>query len=325
MLGERAGEALFRLPSADYARPPESEAVRGRGMLTITGYSDRISVRPGETIKFMVNCEHPTYQADIVRLICADATPAGPGFKEKPVRTPVSKRHKGRPQAIHAGSYALVESRPLLETLGSFTVQAMIWPTMPGKGEQGIVTKWDPRRRTGFALIVDDAGSVALRLGMADGTVENGPRSAKPLLEAPLVPRRCQLRRRVGPRHGPSGAAAALRAGRATAARRSARWGLPQPTQARPSSWPASSSGGRRGARWWTATTTARLDSPRLVGRALDRLEIERMKNEAVPASLAPGHPLRLGFLARYHLHQDLRPLRQSLRTARSSTCPRVA
>ena len=51
-------------------------------MLTITGYSDRISVRPGETIKFMVNCEHPTYQADIVRLICADDTPSGPGFKK---------------------------------------------------------------------------------------------------------------------------------------------------------------------------------------------------------------------------------------------------
>ena len=151
-------------------------------MLTITGYSDRISVQPGETVKFMVNCEHPTYQADIVRLICADNTPAGPGFKEKLVRTPVSKRHKGRRQIIHAGSYALVESRPLLETLGSFTVQAMIWPTTPGKGEQGIVTKWDSRRKAGFALVIDADGSVALRLGMADGTVETVS-IGKPLLE----------------------------------------------------------------------------------------------------------------------------------------------
>ena len=151
-------------------------------MLTITGYSDRISVRPGETIKFLVNCEHPTYQADIIRLICADDTPSGPGFKERLVRTPVSKRHKGRRQSIHAGSYALVESRPPLETLGSFTVQAMIWPTTPGKGEQGIVTKWNPRSRTGFALIIDDSGSVALRLGMADGTVETVS-VGKPLLE----------------------------------------------------------------------------------------------------------------------------------------------
>ena len=151
-------------------------------MLTITGYPDRISVRPGEIIKFHVNCEHPTYQADMVRLICADDTPAGPGFKERPIRTPVSRRHKGRRQTIHAGSYALVESRPLLETLGSFTVQAMIWPTTPGKGEQGIVTKWDPRSKTGFALVIDDAGSVALRLGLADGTVETVS-VGQPLLE----------------------------------------------------------------------------------------------------------------------------------------------
>ena len=80
-------------------------------MLAITGYSDRLSVRPGETVSFMVNCEHPTYRADIVRLICADDTPSGPGFKEQPVRTPAGKRHKGRRQTIHAGSYGLVESR----------------------------------------------------------------------------------------------------------------------------------------------------------------------------------------------------------------------
>ena len=233
----------------------------GRSMLTITGYSDRISVRPGETVKFMVNCEHPTYQADIVRLICADATPAGPGFKEKPVRTPVSKRHKGRPQAIHAGSYALVESRPVLETLGSFTVQAMIWPTTPGKGAQGIVTKWDRRGRKGFALMIDDAGSVALRLGMADGTVETVS-VGKPLLERhwylaaasydagtgrvtvhqePLLPYARvndggTARRTLGPAAAGT-AAPIVMAG-------------------------ASSSGGRRGGRWWTASTTARSIRP---------------------------------------------------------------
>ena len=182
-------------------------------MLTITGYTDRISVRPGETIKFMVNCEHPTYQADIVRLICADDTPAGPGFKERPIRTPVSKRHKGRRQTIHAGSYALVESRPLLETLGSFTVQAMIWPTTPGKGEQGIVTKWDPRSKAGFALVIDEAGSVALRLGMADGTVETVS-VGKPLLERHWYLAAASYDARDRPSHRLSGAAAALRARR---------------------------------------------------------------------------------------------------------------
>lgn len=151
-------------------------------MLKITAYSDRLSVRPGGTVRFMVNCEHPTYQADIVRLICADNSPAGPGYKETPVRTPVGKRHKGRRQAIHAGSYALVESRPLLEALDSFTVQAMIWPTTPGKGRQGIVTKWDGRAGRGFALVIDEAGAVALTVATEGGAAETVS-VGKPLLE----------------------------------------------------------------------------------------------------------------------------------------------
>ena len=255
-------------------------------MLTITGYSDRISVRPGETIKFMVNCEHPTYQADIVRLICADDTPSGPGFKEKPVRTPVSKRRKGRRQVIHAGSYAMVESRPLLETLGSFTVQAMIWPTTPGKGEQGIVTKWDPRNRTGFALVIDDAGSVALRLGMADGMVETVS-VGKPLLERhwylaaasydaesgritvhqePLLPYARvndggTAKRMLGPAAANTNAPIVMA-------------GIFKRRQ--------------KGRVLVDGLYNGKIDAPRLVGRALDRLEMERMKNEAVPASIAP-------------------------------------
>ncbi len=255
-------------------------------MLTITGYADRISVRPGETIAFMVNCEHPSYRADIVQLTCADNSPSGPGFKERVVRTPASRRHKGRRQVIHAGSYAIVDSRPLLESLASFTVQAMIWPTTPGKGEQGILTKWDPRSRSGFALMIDDAGSVALRLGMADGRVETVS-VGRPLHERhwylaaasydaasgkvtvhqePLLPyARASdsgtARRTLGPAAANNGAPVVM----AGAFRRR-----------------------QKGRTLVDALYNGKIDSPRLVGRALGRVEIERMRNEAMPASLAP-------------------------------------
>ncbi len=84
-------------------------------MLKITGYSDRVSARPGETIKFMVNCELGSYRADIVKLICGDSSPDGPDFKEKLGRTPSNKRYKARKQLIHMGSYAIVENNPALE------------------------------------------------------------------------------------------------------------------------------------------------------------------------------------------------------------------
>jgi N,N-dimethylformamidase len=138
-------------------------------MLKITGYSDRISARPGETIKFMVNCELGGYRADIVKLICGDSSPDGPAFKEKLIRTPANKRYKGRKQAIHAGSYAIVESNPALESLKSFTVQANIWPTTPDKGLQAILGKWNPRNKSGFALVVAGDGSLGLMLGDGKG------------------------------------------------------------------------------------------------------------------------------------------------------------
>ena len=30
--------------------------------MKITGYADKISARPGETLQFMVNCERPRYR-----------------------------------------------------------------------------------------------------------------------------------------------------------------------------------------------------------------------------------------------------------------------
>ncbi len=141
-------------------------------MLKITGYSDRVSARPGETIKFMVNCEFGSYQADIVKLICGDSSPDGPQYKEKLIRTPASKRYKGRKQPIYAGSYAIIENNPALERLKSFTVQAKIWPTTPGRGQQAILGKWNQGNKSGFALVVAKDGSLGLMLGNGKGKTE---------------------------------------------------------------------------------------------------------------------------------------------------------
>ena len=61
----------------------------------------------------------------------------------------------------------------------TLTVQAFVWPTTPGKGVQGIITKWS--EGTGFALIVDESGTIALKVvdGQRDTTVSAG----KPMRE----------------------------------------------------------------------------------------------------------------------------------------------
>ena len=150
------------------------EMLRERG---IVGYADRLSVQPGETIRFMVSSEAPEYRADIVRLIHGDANPNGPGFKETLIETPVSGDYAGRRQELPFGSYVVVPDSPALRLGGSFTVTAWIAPTTPGisfgeRAAQGVVTKWSAGVAGGYGVFIDEEGRLSLRLGGADGATE---------------------------------------------------------------------------------------------------------------------------------------------------------
>ena len=159
-------------------------------MLRITGYSDRYSVCPGDTVKFYVNSEKAErYEAHVVRVIHGDTNPEGPGFKEEEIDAPVNKTYAGRQQKIHGGSYVLIPDTAGLSP-GSFTLQAFIFPTTPGpgphgychdKGMQGIVTKWHAGKQSGFGLFIDEAGCLVAKLGAGKGKVTTVS-SGKPLL-----------------------------------------------------------------------------------------------------------------------------------------------
>jgi N,N-dimethylformamidase len=142
--------------------------------LAIVGYADPWSVRPGDTIEVMVSCEGGAgrYSAQVVQLICGDDSPSGPGYKERQIDHPANGDHQGRRQAIHAGSYVYVPVQPLLQALSSFTLQALIWPTTPGRGAQTLLGRWDGTQQAGYALIIDETGAAALRLGDGSGQIQ---------------------------------------------------------------------------------------------------------------------------------------------------------
>jgi N,N-dimethylformamidase len=151
-------------------------------MLKIVGYADRFSVRPGETIRFMVSSELANdYRADIVQIIHGDLNPDGPGYKEKVVDCGVNRAYPSRFQETRSGSCVVVPDHPRLAELTSFHVQAMMWPTLPERGEQSLIAKWTAENG-GFVLMIDGDGALALRL--ADGAGKTATVStAKPLIE----------------------------------------------------------------------------------------------------------------------------------------------
>ncbi len=134
----------------------------------LVGYTDRLSVAPGESIACMISSAHPTYRADLVRLVHGDPNPLGPGFIEEVVASPVSGAYSGRTQSIVTGSYVRVENHPALALKGSFTVQAWILPTTPDKGRQGLISRWSPVEPAGFSLLIDD-GKLTLWLAGSSG------------------------------------------------------------------------------------------------------------------------------------------------------------
>jgi len=139
-------------------------------MLKLIGYADRFSVAPGETIRFMVSCfENERYEAEIVRLIHGDANPEGPGFKTRKIPSAIDGAYQGRKQEIRTGSFAHVPHHPCLDRLGSFTALFMLWPTTPQKHRQAVLGIHDGK--DGFRIdIAEDGGLIALVGGIEIAT-----------------------------------------------------------------------------------------------------------------------------------------------------------
>jgi N,N-dimethylformamidase len=128
----------------------------------LLGYTDRFSVQPGETVRFMVSCEAERFTAELFRLVHGDNNPDGPGFRRVRVPSSVDGTYPGAHQVIAAGSYVRVPNTTGLDLTEGFSVQAWVWPTTPAKvGGQAIVAG-SPH---GFVFGLDDTGRLSLELG----------------------------------------------------------------------------------------------------------------------------------------------------------------
>ena len=149
-------------------------------MLKITGYADRVSVMPGGSVDFMINCEYPSYQASVVRVVQGDTAPEAPPVKLVPVPSSIDGQYAGRPQVIHAGSFAQIHCGDTFADASSISLQAMVMPTTPQKGRQAIISKWDEAAGRGVAMIVAEDGSIGIEI--SDGAHKRTLSVGRPML-----------------------------------------------------------------------------------------------------------------------------------------------
>ncbi len=136
----------------------------------LAGYCDRFSVKPGETLRFMATAEGATQaEVQLVRLIHGDENPEGPGFIEREVDAPINGPQALQRQRTQVGSFVRVaDADGRLAVDGPVTLWAFIWPTLLGRGRQGLLTRWSAPDQQGYALSIDEGGRLEFRVGGAE-------------------------------------------------------------------------------------------------------------------------------------------------------------
>jgi N,N-dimethylformamidase len=134
----------------------------------ILGYSDPLSVAPGEPITFYVSCspDLTSYEAELVRLRAG-----APGWENSApdcslINSSVNGRYAATTQAIHPGSYALIPTATApANDNGALTILVLVQPTHSPGVPQVVFSHGDPWHELGFALTLDESMRPSLLLG----------------------------------------------------------------------------------------------------------------------------------------------------------------
>lgn len=143
-------------------------------MLPLAGYAERLSVRPGESLRFHVaNATGTAVQASMVRVGCADPNPAIGGVHFEPVPVAVRALAPAQPQTVPCGSYAVLGNEqlfaPLKDSL-SLTLSLSIQPTL-GLRRRQVILSWRDQQGRGLLLSMQADQRVQVELGTSAGPV----------------------------------------------------------------------------------------------------------------------------------------------------------
>jgi N,N-dimethylformamidase len=167
---------------------------------TLIGYSSELSVRPGDSIDFMVNAINGgSYKADLVRVINGESQSVyGDQFKLENTPSALDGTYKGTRQELNLGSYVHVQDTAAIDQLQSFTVSGWIYPvfdpttfvppdlenpdpfhppslTMAPKilnDPQTIVSRFDATTQTGWALRLNPKMQLEFAVGNGAGDLK---------------------------------------------------------------------------------------------------------------------------------------------------------
>ncbi len=126
-------------------------------MIPLIGYAEQLSGSAGDVIDFKVSSVADTpYQARLIRIVCADPNPAGPGLIEHAVPGEIESEHPSIVQPIHPGSYAFANFTKQTLNLNGFTFSATIYPTIATGRLQVILSVFSRMSNSAWSLAMNE-------------------------------------------------------------------------------------------------------------------------------------------------------------------------
>ena len=128
--------------------------------ISLLGYCDRLSGRPGDVIEFKVSSTHKAdFNARLVRVISADPNPDGAGIVEEEFEASFAGSYPSREQPFYPGSYVVFDKGIPVPNGSDIRMEAAIWPTMPGTDAQVVACLGS------LQLLLNADGCLSAKLG----------------------------------------------------------------------------------------------------------------------------------------------------------------
>ncbi|MCZ4351721.1 hypothetical protein O4H61_04275 [Roseovarius aestuarii] len=132
----------------------------------IIGYAQPLVSHTGEKVAFKLSADAAVNaDVDVVRLLCADPKPTGPGVEYEVVEPITRNIRLDRYQKAPAGSYAYLPLRTENEPVA---IGMLVWPTLLKKTRQTVFSRWDGDNDKGIELSLGGDGRLTLYVSDGD-------------------------------------------------------------------------------------------------------------------------------------------------------------
>ena len=129
--------------------------------IPLVGYSDKLSLRPNETISFKISSNlKKSFSASLKRSISADPNPKGVGIIEEDASKYFkTTSYKSREQTFNPGSYAVSKKPIKISIKKNLTLSVIIFPTISSSRDQSIIAIGN------VEIYINSKGSSSIRVG----------------------------------------------------------------------------------------------------------------------------------------------------------------